>query len=86
MCRRRVYFAVEAINNPFFTNRSNRIGVPQHFGIYYAIGMEGFITPGAVLLTLGLFFTPGFFLLTLHTLLFFTSCCFIITPSRRAVY
>lgn len=37
--RRRVYRAVEeVVNNPFITNRRERVGVPQHFGIYYAIG------------------------------------------------
>jgi len=28
----------EIINNPFITTTSDRVGVPQHFGIYYAIG------------------------------------------------
>lgn len=37
--RRRMYHAVEeVVNNPFITNRETRIGVPQHFGVYYAIG------------------------------------------------
>lgn len=46
--RRNVYHAVEVINTPFITNRKERVGVPQHFGIYYAIGMaliaEGFMS------------------------------------------
>ena len=34
-----MYVVVEKIvNNPFITTTSNRVGVPQHFGIYYAIG------------------------------------------------
>ena len=37
-----MYSAVEkVVNNPFVTNRKERVGVPQHFGIYYAIGESG---------------------------------------------
>ena len=37
--RRSVYYAVEKVaNNPSFTDPKERVGVPEHFGIYYAIG------------------------------------------------
>ena len=29
---------VEVINNPFITSKSERVGVPQYFGISYAMG------------------------------------------------